>query len=78
LICVIAGLGALLLGYRVAAVLLWLPPLLVMLARAAVLYRRRPDRGAVAAGEALLIAMVFDVAKSLALVVRGSHRARRA
>jgi GT2 family glycosyltransferase len=78
LILVAASLAAWLLGYPRIAALCWVPPLATMIARAIVLYRRRAARGARAAAEALLVAGVFDVAKSLALIVRGSHRARRA
>jgi hypothetical protein len=39
--------------------------------------RRRLQRGVVAAAQALTVAVVFDLARALALLGRASHRARR-
>jgi GT2 family glycosyltransferase len=77
LISVAAGLVALVSGSPVIAIVLWIVPVLATLARAVVMYRKRRDRGPAVAIEALLVAAVFDIARALALVIPGSHRARR-
>jgi hypothetical protein len=46
--------------------------------KAAVMLRRQLHRGVVPALQALAVAVVFDLARALALLSRGSHRARRA
>ncbi len=46
--------------------------------RAAGIVRRQLRPGILAALQALTVAVVFDFARALALIVRGSHRARRA
>jgi hypothetical protein len=46
--------------------------------RAVVIYKQRKAGGPQAAAEALMVAVVFDIARALALVIPGSHRARRA
>lgn len=53
-------------------------PLIPAALRAAVMMRRQLRRGIVAAAQALAVAVVFDLARALALLARGSHRARRA
>ena len=78
LICIAGGVVALAGGYSLLAMSLWLVPVLAAMLRAAVIYKQRQDRGPRAAVEALLIAIVFDIARALALVIPGSHRARRA
>jgi glycosyltransferase involved in cell wall biosynthesis len=45
--------------------------------RAAGIVRRQLRPGVVAAMQALTVAVVFDLARALALIMRGSHRARR-
>ena len=77
LVCVIVGIATMLFGYFLPGALLLVPPIALMLLRAAVLQRRRSGHRAITIGQAFLFAVVFDIARSLALVVRGSHRARR-
>lgn len=45
--------------------------------RAAGMVRRQLEPGLTAAAQAFAVAVVFDLARALALVARGSHRARR-
>ncbi len=78
LICIAAGVAALVGGYLFTAMAFWLIPLLTAMLRAAVIYRARQDRGTLAAAQALLVTIVFDSARALALIIPGSHRARRA
>jgi hypothetical protein len=78
LICVAGGVVALFGGYPVVAMSLWVMPVLAAMLRAVVLYKQRQDRDPLVAAGALLVAVVFDIARALALVIPGSHRARRA
>jgi glycosyltransferase involved in cell wall biosynthesis len=77
LFAMIAGLAALLLGYLGLAVACWLavPALITM--RAVYIVRRLSRPSMKDAAQALLFAAVFDMAKAMALLARGSHRARR-
>ena len=56
---------------------LWLLALIPATIRAAVMVRRQLRPGFMAAAQALAVAVVFDLARALALLARGSHRARR-
>jgi glycosyltransferase involved in cell wall biosynthesis len=78
LIAMAAGLVALLLGYPGLAVTCWLVVLGLIAVRAAMILRRQLSPGFSAGAQALAVAAVFDMAKALALLARGSHRARRA
>lgn len=78
LVCLAAGTIALLAGHPRPALLLWLIALIPAGLRAAMMLRRQLRRGVVTAMQALAVAVVFDLARALALVARGSHRARRA
>ena len=78
LICIAGGVVTLVAGYRITAISLWVVPILAAMLRAVVIYKQRQDAGPLAGVEALLVAVVFDLARALALVVPGSHRARRA
>lgn len=78
LICVAGGIVTLIGGYPLIALSLFVVPVLAAMLRAVVMYKRRQDRGPLVATEALLVAVVFDIARALALVIPGSHRARRA
>ena len=77
LACLVAGLAALVTGHPVIAVLLWLMPLAPAAVKAAVIVRRQLRKGLVPAAQAFAVAVVFDLARALALLARGSHRARR-
>ena len=72
----VAVTAALLQSWRIAA-----PALIVALApaaiRAAIILRRRLRPTLAGAAQALAVAVVFDVARASAVLVRGSHRARR-
>jgi hypothetical protein len=72
-----AGLVALLTGQIAVAIALWMAALAPSAVRAAGMVRRQLNRGLTAAAQALAVAVVFDLARALALVARGSHRARR-
>jgi glycosyltransferase involved in cell wall biosynthesis len=77
LVCLAFGLAALALGHPVIALLLWTAALLPAAVKASYMIRRQLDRGIVKAAQALAVAVVFDLARALALLARGSHRARR-
>ena len=77
LIAMVAGLVALLLGYPALAVACWLVVLALIALRAVMILRRLSRPGVKDAAQALAFAAVFDMAKALALLARGSHRARR-
>jgi glycosyltransferase involved in cell wall biosynthesis len=72
-----AGVIALLAGHVAIALACWIAALLPSAVRAAGMVRRQLKPGLVAAAQALAVAVVFDLARALALVARGSHRARR-
>lgn len=81
-----AGMVALLLGYALIAVACVLAVLVPAALRAGVMVRNlvhsaRPESVLVAAGraaQAMTVAIVFDMARALAILAGGSHRARRA
>jgi glycosyltransferase involved in cell wall biosynthesis len=77
LIVLAAGVIALLLGHAVLAVGCWLVFFGLAALRTVMILRRQPFAGITSAAQALAVATVFDVAKALALLARGSHRARR-
>ncbi len=77
LICLTAGIVSVFAGHPLVAAGFWLIPLIPAVARAAVMLRRQLRRGVVTAAQALAVAVVFDLARALALLARGSHRARR-
>ena len=74
----IAGVVALPLGYADVAAGCWLVVLSLIALRAGLIARRQAKFTVSGATQALLVATVFDVARALALLVQGSHRARRA
>jgi glycosyltransferase involved in cell wall biosynthesis len=78
LICLAAGGTALLAGHLLLAIAIWMLPLIPASVKAALIVRRQLDRGLRSAAQALAVAVVFDLARALALLARGSHRARRA
>ena len=78
LICLVAGLVSLGFGYLALAAAFWLLALVPATIRASMMFRRQLRRGVVGAAQALAVAVVFDLARALALLARGSHRARRA
>ncbi len=77
LICLAAGLAALLTGHPLIALLLWGLAIVPAAIKAAFIVRRQLRPGVVAAAQAFAVAVVFDLARALALLARGSHRARR-
>lgn len=72
-----AGAIALVLGQPLIALAFWLLALIPATIKAAVMVRRQLRPGFMAAAQALAVAVVFDLARALALLARGSHRARR-
>lgn len=84
LLIVGAGIVSAVTGHPLIAVTCLAVALVPALARAAMMSRRRRGAGARsfgsasrAAAQALLVSVVFDAARAVALVARGSHRARR-
>ena len=77
LLAMVAGLVALLLGYPALAVACWLVVLALIGLRAVFILRRLSRPGMTDVAQALAFAAVFDLAKALALLALGSHRARR-
>ena len=77
LLALIAGPVALIFGYPLLAAACWSGVLALAALRALAILRRLPNPGVTDAAQALAFATVFDVAKALALLARGSHRARR-
>ena len=77
LACLGAGLVSLVAGHPVIALLFWLAALAPAAIKAAVILRRQLRKGLVPAAQAFAVAVVFDLARALALLARGSHRARR-
>jgi GT2 family glycosyltransferase len=77
LACLAAGIVSLGTGNPAMAVGWWLLPLVPAAVKATFIVRRQLRRGLVAAAQALAVAVVFDLARALALLARGSHRARR-
>ena len=78
LIAMLAGVAALLLNYPTIAAACWLVVFSLIGLRAGLIARRQGKLTIGAAVQALAVAAVFDVARALALLVQGSHRARRA
>ncbi len=78
LVCLAAGIVSLGTGNPAMAAGWWSLPLVPAAVKAAFILRRQLHRGLVAAAQALAVAVVFDLARALAILARGSHRARRA
>lgn len=78
LICLCASAAALLAGHAIVAAALLTIALIPASWRAGVMISRQLHRNAIVAVQAIAVAVVFDLARALALVARGSHRARRA
>jgi GT2 family glycosyltransferase len=78
LVCLGAAFLSLLAGQIWLAILFLAAALVPAAIKAAYLIRRQLRRGVVPAAQALAVAVVFDLARALALLARGSHRARRA
>lgn len=77
LACIVAGAIAMLTAHPVIALALWTLALVPAGIKAAFIVRRQWRRGFVSAVQAFAVAVVFDVARALALLAKGSHRARR-
>jgi glycosyltransferase involved in cell wall biosynthesis len=82
LMALAAGTVALLLGYPLIAIACGLAVLVPAALRAGVMVRNRlrsatPENSVRRAAQAMAVALVFDVARALAILARGSHRARR-
>lgn len=73
----VGGGAAMVTGHLATVCGLWLAALAPSAIRAAGMLRRQLKPGLVAAAQALAVAVVFDLARALALVAGGSHRARR-
>lgn len=72
-----AGVVAMLTGHPIVALLLWSLALIPAAARTAVILRKRLSPTVGEALQAMAVAVVFDAARALALLVRVSHQARR-
>jgi hypothetical protein len=68
---------ALVIGHPAIALGLWAMALIPAGIKAAMIVRRRLRGGIVGAAQTLAVVVVFDLARALALLARGSHRARR-
>jgi GT2 family glycosyltransferase/heme exporter protein D len=77
LVLVAAAIGSLAFGYVWPAVAMLLLALVPAAIKASVMHQRQMRRGVVTAAQAMAVAVVFDSARALALLARGSHRARR-
>lgn len=82
LIALAAGMVALLLGYPWIALACGLAVLVPAALRAGVMLRNRlrsatPEHSVRRWAQAMAVAIVFDMARALAILARGSHRARR-
>jgi GT2 family glycosyltransferase len=77
LVCLAAGIVSFGTGNPAIAIGWWLLPLVPAAVKAAFILRRQLRRGIVAAAQAMAVAVVFDLARALAILARGSHRARR-
>lgn len=71
------GVVALLAMHPVIALGLWALAIVPAGIKAALMVRRQLRRGVVASAQALVVAVVFDLARAFALLAKGSHRARR-
>lgn len=78
LYCLKGGIVALFFGWPGLALGFLLVALVPSAIRASGIVKRQISPGVLAAVQALTVAVVFDLARALALVMRGSHRARRA
>jgi GT2 family glycosyltransferase len=77
LCCIVAGAIALVTGHPAIAIAMWALALVPAAIKAAMIMRRRMPGGIVGAAQTLAVVVVFDLARALALLARGSHRARR-
>ncbi len=77
LACLVAGAIALVAGQPMLTAVFWSLALIPAAVRAATIVRRQFHRGVLPAIQALAVATVFDLARALARLARGSHRARR-
>jgi GT2 family glycosyltransferase len=77
LVCLAGSVAALLAGRPTLAAVLLTVALIPAGWRAGVMINRQLHRNAVVAAQAMAVAVVFDLARALALIARGSHRARR-
>jgi GT2 family glycosyltransferase len=78
LVCLAAGIVSLGTGNPAIAIGWWLLALVPAAVKATFILRRQVRKGVVAAAQAMAVAVVFDLARALAILARGSHRARRA
>ena len=76
LACLAASVVALANWRPAIAIVFWLAALVPAGLKAAVIARRQLRKGLIPAAQALTVAVVFDLARALALLARGSHRAR--
>lgn len=77
LFCLAAGLIALVTGHPAIAIAMWALALVPAGIKATMLMRRQLNGGIIGAAQTLAVVVVFDLARALALLARGSHRARR-
>lgn len=77
LICLAGSVAALMAGRPTLATALLTIALIPAGWRAGVMISRQLHRNVLVAAQAMAVAVVFDLARALALVARGSHRARR-
>ena len=77
LVCLAGSLAALIAGRSLLAATLLTIALIPAGWRAGVMVSRQLHRNAIVAAQAIAVAVVFDLARALALIARGSHRARR-
>lgn len=78
LLCLIASLIAIGTGHLLLALMFLTVALLPAAIRASYMLKRRLRRGALSVAQAMAVAVVFDLARALAILARTSHRARRA
>jgi GT2 family glycosyltransferase len=78
LLCLLASIAAIATGHLLLALLFVAAALLPAAMRAAVILKRRLRRDALAVAQAMAVAVVFDLARALAILTRASHRTRRA
>ena len=77
LICLAGSVAALVAGLPLLATVLLTIALIPAGWRAGMMISRQLHRNVIVAAQAIIVAVVFDLARALALVARGSHRARR-
>lgn len=77
LVCLGGSVASLMAGRPTLAVILLTIALIPAAWRAGVMISRQLQRNAIVAAQAIAVAVVFDLARALALVARSSHRARR-